>query len=227
METLGCRMWWSLYESDATFENFVTRELAYITKRPLDEVQQIPAPERETQLLAALDHQPFLFVLDGLERILIAYARMDASRLDDSEVGKEKNLRKTADPRVGSFLEKLAQVKHSRILVSSRLYPTELETTGGDSIPGTFRVKIDGLNDEDAVELWRAFDVSGSRDELLPVFRTFAKHPLLIQALAGEVKRYRRAPGDFAEWRKANPQFDPSKFPELQDAMAPVLDFDL
>src|SRR5207248_4887775 len=89
--------------------------------------------------------------LDGLERILIAYARMDASRLDDSEVGKEKNLRKTADPRVGSFLKKLAQVKHSRILVSSRLYPTELETTGGNSIPGTFRLKIDGLNDEDAV----------------------------------------------------------------------------
>ncbi|PYS25759.1 MAG: hypothetical protein DMF72_00660 [Acidobacteria bacterium] len=227
MKNLAGRMWWSFYESDATFENFVMRALAYVTKRPLDEVQQIPAPDRETQLLAVLDHEPFLFVLDGLERILIAYARMDASRLDDSEVGKEKNLRKTADPRVGSFLKKLAQAKHSRILVSSRLYPTELETSGGDSIPGTFRLKIDGLNDEDAVELWRAFDVSGSRDELLPVFRTFAKHPLLIQALAGEVKRYRRAPGDFAEWRKANPQFDPSKFPELQDAMAHVLDFAL
>lgn len=227
MKNLAGRMWWSFYESDATFENFVIRALAYVTKTSIDDVQKIAAPDRETALLAALDHEPFLIVLDGLERILIAYARMDASRLDDSEVGKEKNLRKTADPRVGSFLKKLAQVKHSRILVSSRLYPTELETTGGDSIPGTFRVKIDGLNDEDAVELWRAFDVSGSRDELLPVFNTFAKHPLLIQALAGQVKRYRKAPGDFEVWRKANPQFDPSKFPELQDAMAHVLEFAL
>src|SRR5437660_8808271 len=149
METLGCRMWWSFYESDATFENFVTRAMAYVKKWALDEVQQIPAPERETQLLAALDHNPFLLVLDGLERILIAYARMDAARLDDSEVGKEKNLRKTADPRVGGFLKKLAQVKQSRILVSSRLYPTELETSAGDSIPGTFRVMIEGLTDED------------------------------------------------------------------------------
>src|SRR6266446_4249122 len=132
MKPLAGRMWWSFYESDATFENFVTRALAYVTKRPLDEVQQIPAPERESKLLAALDHQPFLFVLDGLERILIAYARMDASRLDDSEVGKEKNLRKTSDPRVGSFLKKLAQVRRSRILVSSRLYPAELETGAGD-----------------------------------------------------------------------------------------------
>src|ERR1051325_883626 len=111
MKSLAGRMWWSFYESDATFENFVIRALAYVSERSIQEVTKIPAPERETQLLAALDYQPFLLVLDGLERILIAYARMDAARLDDSEVGKEKNLRKPADPRVGSFLKKLLQVK--------------------------------------------------------------------------------------------------------------------
>jgi len=227
MKPLAGRMWWSFYESDATFENFVTRALAYVSKRTLDDVQEIPAPEREAQLLAALDRSPFLLVLDGLERILIAYARMDASRLDDSEVGKEKGLRKTADRRVGSFLKKLAQVKNSRTLVSSRLYPAELETDGGDPIPGAFKRDITGLTDEDGVELWRAFKVRGSRDDLVPVFATFGKHPLLIQALAGEVKRYHRAPGNFAEWRKANPQFDPSKFPKLQDAMSHVLEFAL
>jgi tetratricopeptide (TPR) repeat protein len=227
MKNLAGRMWWSFYESDATFENFVIRALAYVSKRTIDEVIQIPVPERETQLLAALDHAPFLLVLDGLERILIAYARMDAARLDDSEVGKEKNLRKTADPRVGRFLQKLAQVRQSRILVSSRLYPTELETAVGDPIPGTFRIRIEGLTDEDAVELWRAFEVSGSRDDVLPVFNTFAKHPLLIQALAGEVKRYRKAPGDFEAWRKANPKFDPTKFAQTKEAMAHVLEFAL
>src|SRR5438128_8627499 len=73
MKPLAGRMWWSFYESDATFENFVTRALAYVTGAKLDEVQQIPAPERETQLLAVLDRKSFLIVLDGLERILIAY----------------------------------------------------------------------------------------------------------------------------------------------------------
>jgi tetratricopeptide (TPR) repeat protein len=227
MKPLAGRMWWSFYESDATFENFVARALAYVTKRPLDELQKIPAPERESQLLGALNREPFLLVLDGLERILIAYARMDASRLEVMQAGKEKNLRKMVDPRVGRFLKTLAQVKNSRILLSSRLYPAELETDGGEPTPGTFRCDISGLTDEDAVELWRAFDVGGSRDELLSVFAGFGKHPLLIQALAGEIKRYHRAPGNFAEWRKADPQFDPSRFPKLHEAMDHVLEFAL
>lgn len=227
MNSLAGRMWWSFYESDATFENFVTRALAYVTKRPLDAVRQIPGAACEAQLLAALNRDPFLLVLDGLERILIAYARMDASRLDDNQLSKERSLRKTTDPRVGNFFKKLAQVKNSRILISSRLYPAELETDGGDPIPGCFKYNINGLTDEDAVELWRGFGVTGSRDELVPIFSTFGKHPLLIQALAGEVKRYHRAPGDFAEWRKAAPLFDPSKFPKLQDAMVHVLEFAL
>ena len=123
MNPLAGRMWWSFYESDATFENFVTRALSYVTGRKLNEVQQIPAPERETQLLAALDRERFLIVLDGLERILVAYARMDAAHLSDDDYDRqtanfvanayglpasaaqsftgEHRLRKTADPRAG------------------------------------------------------------------------------------------------------------------------------
>lgn len=227
MKPLAGRMWWSFYESDATFENFVTRALAYVSGRALDEMQNIPAAQCEMQLLAALDREAFLIVLDGLERILIAYARMDAPRLEDSQVGNQRNLRKTADPRTGRFLKKLAQVRNSRILVSTRLYPVELETEGGDPNPGCFGHDLTSLTDEDAIELWRAFSVTGSRDLLLPVFATFDKHPLLVQALAGEVKRYRRAPGNFEEWRKAHPRFDPTKFPRLQDAMGHVLEFAL
>ena len=227
MKPLAGRMWWSFYESDASFENFVTRALAYVTRRRPDEVQQIPAPDREALLLVALDREPFLIVLDGLERILTAYARMDAARLEDSQVGNQKNLRKTADPRAGRFLKKLAQVKNSRMLVSTRLYPADLETDGGDPMPGTFRLNIEGLTDDDAVEFWRAFKITGSRDELLPVFVTFGKHPLLIQALAGEIKRYKGAPGNFQRWRKDRPHFNPTQFPILQERMAHTLEYAL
>ncbi len=223
MKPLAGRMWWSFFERDAIFENFIARALAYVTRKDLGVVQTMPAGERETQLLAALKREPFLIVLDGLERILTGYARADAAGPKD----QQKNLRKTADPNAGHFLKELAQVNNSRVLISSRHYPADLETQGQDPMWGSYRYDLSGLTDDDAVELWRAFKVAGSRDMLLQVFATFGKLPLLIQALAGEVNRYRRAPGDFEKWRKANPQFDPAKSPHLKDAMNHVLEFTL
>ena len=34
MQPLAGRLWWSFYESDASFENFVIRALAYVSQRP-------------------------------------------------------------------------------------------------------------------------------------------------------------------------------------------------
>jgi hypothetical protein len=81
MHPLAGRLWWSFYESDASFENFLMRALAYVSEQSEAEVKALPRPDREAQLLSILDEQPFLCVLDGLERILLAYHRMDASYL--------------------------------------------------------------------------------------------------------------------------------------------------
>src|SRR5216684_2027228 len=159
MKPLAGRMWWSFYESDASLENFVTRALAYVTRQTKEEIQKLPPPEQEAQLLAILDREPFLIVLDGLERILIAYARMDAARLADDDLDQrtanivagahglpesaaqsftgQHRLRKTADLRVGNFLRKLASVQSARILVSTRLYPADLQTNAGNERPGS------------------------------------------------------------------------------------------
>ncbi len=246
MKPLAGRMWWSFYESDATFENFVTRALAYVTRRPTEEVERIPAPDRESQLLAALDREPYLVVLDGLERILIAYARMDAARMSDDDLDEKTSnqvasalglpqsaaqsfpgkyhLRKTTDPRTGGFLRKLASVRSSRILVSTRLYPADLQTGTGEPIPGSLSRFLHGLNDDDALDLWRAFGVTGSHDELLRLFHTFENHPLVIRSLASEIANYRRTPGDFDKWRRSHPDFDPFRLPLVQ-VKSHILDF--
>lgn len=248
MKSLAGRMWWSFYESDARFENFVTRALAYVSRRPREEIEKLPAPEREEKLLNILDTEPFLLVLDGLERILIAYARMDAAYLRDDDLDEEAanyvtgalglpesaaqsfvgqhRLRKTADPRAGHFLRRLAAVRASRILVSTRLYPAELQTVTGGSIPNSAAIFLKGLKDDDALDLWRAMGVSGSRDALLPLFHRFENYPLLIRALAGVVANYKRAPGDFDVWRKNNPDFNPLTLP-LANVKSHVLSFAL
>ncbi len=231
MRPLAGRMWWSFYESDAYFENFVTRALAYVTRRAKEEVGLIPQPEREEQLLSVLNRKPYLLVLDGLERILTGYTLIDSAHLTDDELdehatNEEHRLRKTADPRAGDFLRKLASVRSSRILISSRLFPAELDTPSGQPYPGSFNFALKGLSDDDAINLWREFGVSGSRELLLPMFHLFENHPLLIRALASEVGSYRPAPGDFDRWRKAHPDFDPFGLP-LKQVKTHVLEFPL
>src|SRR4029077_11655521 len=86
MRPLAGRVWWSFYESDAHFDNFVARTLAYVTGRPLDEVAEMPRADREDELLAALDRSPYLVVLDGMERVLLAYSRADAAHVADDDL---------------------------------------------------------------------------------------------------------------------------------------------
>lgn len=241
------RIWWSFYESDASFENFVSHSLAYISDQTLDEVKKLNLPEQQSALLRLLEQENYLIVLDGLERILNAYARMDAAyMLDDSLldeqtanrvagayglpesagqsfVGKHQ-MRKTADIRAGQFLRKLARLKNSHILVSTRLYPADIQMPMGTPAPGCNALFLAGLSDSDALELWRAFGARGSRDTMLPVLQSFDKHPLLLQLLAYEVAEFREAPRDFDAWRKAKPDFDPFGM-DLKQVQSHVLEF--
>jgi len=248
MKRLAGRLWWSFYESDATFENFLIRALCYVSGDSEDAMRALPWPEREARLLQHLDEEPFLLVLDGLERILLAYHRMDASILADDEVDQQTanvvagaaglpstaaqsfigqhRLRQAIDPRAGRFLQKLAHVSRSRILITTRLYPSELQVPTGHPRPGCFALFLRGLSEDDALALWQGLGVSGSRADLAPIFRSVESHPLLVQALASEVANYRKAPGDFGAWRKAHPKFDPTSLPLVQ-SRTHILDYAL
>jgi tetratricopeptide (TPR) repeat protein len=217
--SLAGRMWWSFYESDAHFDNFVSRALAYVSARTKDEIEKLPQSERENALLAIFDAQPFLLVLDGFERLLLSYARMDAAHMDDvnlDTVAAQHQLRKAVDPRVGAFLRKLCHVQSTRVLVSTRLFPADLQTVTGEPRPGVFAYFLTGLSGIDAINLWRRLGAKGLSHILLPLFDTFERHPLLIQALAGEVAHYREAPGDFNIWWRNHKDFDPFGLPLVQ-----------
>ncbi len=235
MKPLTGQMWWSFYESDAGFENFLNRALCYASDRAEDEVRKLAWQDRENELLRHLTEKPYLLVLDGLERILLAYHRMDASRLADDDYDEQTanyvadtvglppsaaqsftgqhRLRQSIDPRADNFLRRLSQVTESRILISTRLYPLALQLPTRNPRPGCFAYFLSGLQDDDAIGLWRALGAKGSRQELVPIFRSFESHPLLVQALAGQVARDRKTPGDFTAWQTAHPQFNPTKLP--------------
>jgi hypothetical protein len=245
---LAGRMWWSFYESDAHWENFIIRALAYVSGLSEREVREMKSPEREDQLWQILDQQPFLVVLDGLERILLAYARMDAAQMLDDDLDQEtaheermfagipENIRETylqkhrlrqcIDANAGRFLRRLTAIRASRILVSTRLYPAELQTITAQPRPACAVRFLKGLSDDDAINLWREFGVTGSRDQLLKLFNTFGNYPLLIRALAGEIAEYKSAPGDFDQWIAENPEFNPGDL-DLKNAKTHVLEYAL
>jgi tetratricopeptide (TPR) repeat protein len=228
MKPLAGRMWWSFYESDASFDNFVVRALAYVTERTREDVERDTRPsEREEQLLAVINREPFLFVLDGFERTLVAYARADGALAPSESVALpsagERRLRRVADPRAGNFLRKLTRVQASRVLVRTRLFPEDLQTVTGDPVAGSYVFHLGGLSDDDALELWRTLGVSGAPTSLLPALNASGNHPLFVQTLASEVANYRRAPGDFDAWSQAHPGFDPFSL-SLAQARTHVLD---
>ncbi len=242
------RLWWSFYESDAHWENFIIRALAYVSGQSEKAVREMKSPDREDQIWRILDQKPFLLVLDGLERTLLAYARMDAAQMLDDDLDEQTanyidqaqclgksagksfidkhQLRRTTDHGAGQFLRRLARMNHSRVLVSTRLFPAELQVETGHTCPGCFRKDLSGLNDDDSLKLWREFKVSGSREQLLPVFNSVQNYPLLIRALSGEVAAFRSAPGDYDKWRRANQHFNPSRLP-LKNAETHILEYAL
>jgi tetratricopeptide (TPR) repeat protein len=245
---LAGRMWWSFYESDAHWDNFIIRALAYVSGLSAKKVREMKSPEREVQLWQTLDQQPFLLVLDGLERILLAYARMDAAQMLDDDLDQEtaheermfagvpENIRETylqkhrlrqcIDANAGRFLRRLTTIRASRILVSTRLYPAELQTNTAQPWPACFVRFLKGLSNDDAINLWREFGVTGSRDQLLKIFNAFGNYPLLIRALAGEIAEYKPAPGNFDQWIAENPDFNPGDL-DLKNAKTHVLEYAL
>jgi tetratricopeptide (TPR) repeat protein len=245
---LAGRMWWSFYESDAHWENFIIRALAYVSGLSEKEVREMKSPEREELLWQILDQKPFLLVLDGLERILLAYARMDFAQMLDDDLDQETaheermfagipediretylqkhRLRQCVDANAGRFLRRLTTIHASRVLVSTRLYPAELQTFTAQPWPACFVVFLKGLSNDDALNLWREFGVTGSRDQLLKLFNTFGNYPLLIRALAGEIAEYKPAPGNFDQWIGENPDFNPGEL-DLKNAKTHVLEYAL
>ena len=65
--------WYSFYERGATMADFCRRALAYITGERFDSFRRTKTPELGQRLLHHIQARPCLIILDGLERLLIAY----------------------------------------------------------------------------------------------------------------------------------------------------------
>lgn len=195
------RLWYSFYEGGADMAAFAAHAFTYVTEQPLANFRGRKLSELTGMLVAALRRRPFLLVLDGLERVLVAYHRLDASQTRDDEVGSGKDDRACIKPADGDLLRQLVAVGPSKILITSRLLPTALLNKSGELLPGARHLLLGGLAPDDALTLIRSVGVRGDGVAIQRYLKeNFDNHPQIVGVVAGLVKDYFREPGNFDRW---------------------------
>lgn len=201
------RFWYSFYEQGAVMSGFCRAALEYVTGAPARTFDKQPMSELAARLLVELDRKPWLLVLDGLERILVAYHRIDAPQLADEDADKptdeigNRPPTQAIRPEDDEFLRKLAAVKTSKLLVTTRLTPLAFLNKARMPLPGVRREPLPGLRPPDAEELIRACGITGDGAAIQAYLQTNCDcHPLVVGALAGLINDYLPALGDFDKW---------------------------
>jgi hypothetical protein len=201
------RFWYSFYEKGAVMAAFCRQALAYVTMRPEGEFAKLSKPELFDRLVSELEKRPWLMVLDGLERILVAYRRHDAAQLRDEEADTTTDQIGQRDPCAAirteddELLRRLAAVAPSKILVSSRLMPLALVNRSSTRVPGVRHEILPGLRPVDAEAMIRACGVTGRSQAIQAYLQTNCDcHPLVGGVLAGLINNYPPDRGNFDRW---------------------------
>jgi tetratricopeptide (TPR) repeat protein len=181
--------WWSFYEGESSFSAFLDSALYYVSRGTYESGEAVPDDHKVRSLVALLQQNRFLLALDGFERQLTGYASLNAAYLGDSVSEKDRTM---VDSTAKLFFRHFLSVQcGSRILITSRLYPLEL-----DGMAGCRRENLFGLSSEDGEAFLRAQGVSGGSVEIRAACERYGYHPLALRLMAGLVVNDPVHPGD-------------------------------
>jgi hypothetical protein len=199
------RLWYSFYERGADMRDFAITALGYMTQQPPEALRKLPEDKVTDALLRQLQRQPWLLVLDGLERVLAAYHRSDAAQSQDDDIERDtgKKDAKPTDcirPADDDLLRQLAASGPSRLLMTSRLMPHALWV---DYAPrtGVRHEALHGLAPDDAEAMLRRARITGDRERMQRyMHQIIGGHPLVVGFVAGLVRNALWAGMNFDRW---------------------------
>ncbi len=198
--------WYSFYEKGAVMADFCRRALAYMTGQPLKAFGKKKQPELTELLVRQLQARCWLLILDGLERVLVAYHRHDAAQLADEQAGRTDEIARrdpcsAIRPLDDDLLRQLAAASPSKILITSRLVPRVLLNAASQPIPGVLHERLPGLRPADAEALLRTCGVRGDSQQMQDYLQRHCDcHPLVTGIVAGLVNDYLPDRGHFDAW---------------------------
>jgi tetratricopeptide (TPR) repeat protein len=185
-------LWWSFYERGGDFAAFLNEAITYASAARID-AQALPsATEKVKSLLALLQQRRLLLVLDGFERELRAYASLSAAHPGLAPVEDSRgNFRACVNPHAADLLRRLAGPLQSRVLLTTRHFPREL-----DGLMGCRRMELNALSAEDAVAFFRAQGIRGTRAEIHAACVPYGYHPLALRLLVALIAHDPARPRD-------------------------------
>ncbi len=201
------QLWYSFYEQGTDLKDFCVHALAYTRNLPPKTFRGLHTIDLAAALRRDLDAKPWLLILDGLERVLVAYNRAGKEYMTDEEaivvrddLGLDREPRSCSRPEDDEAMAMLAQAERGKLLVSSRLMPTAL-ITAEQPIPGVSRIALEGLASADAEKVLRNAGVRGDGWRMQRFLdENFACHPLTVGVVAGQVMTLPAARSDFDLW---------------------------
>ena len=200
------RFWWSFYDGSASMIRFLREMVAYFTETSSSTVRKLRREELPILALDELRKRPNLVVLDGFERLLLAYHQYDPSKVTDENVEEDRRLNKHSmiDSFGYDFVRGLTRPMPSKVLITSRMTPDALQGASGALLPGVDEMRLPGLTNVDVVSVLQQLGVSAHGTDVANFFGPLDNHPLLIAVVAGMVRDYRDSPGDFAAWLRSS-----------------------
>jgi hypothetical protein len=186
-------LWWSFYGRETGFGAFLDGAVTYASGGSVDPAAIPSAHEKAEALVDLLGEHRLLLVLDGFERQLRAYAELSAVyRRDVAFDSGDGDSHVCIDPHAAAFLARAAAGPlPSRVLLTSRLFPRELDGTAGCR-----HEELTGLDPADAVVFFRAVGVKGTRAKIEAACAAYGYLPLALRLLAGMIVGDKGMPGD-------------------------------
>jgi tetratricopeptide (TPR) repeat protein len=181
-------IWWSFYEKESGFDSFLAEALTHLGI----ETKERSSRQQVNDLLDVMQSTGLLIVLDGFERLLRQYGRMDAALQEDDEDAEiDPSQRDCTSQSAETFLRGLSDKKIiSKVLVTSRLLPRVLEGKDGKLQRGCHEVNLKGFSPDDAVTYFHNEGIKkATRAEIIEVCSAYGYHPLSLSLLVGWINR--------------------------------------
>ncbi len=188
-------VWWSFYEKESGFESFLSETLKHLGVEVKESARQ-----QVNDLLEALRGTNILIVLDGFERLLRQYGRMDAAlQSDDEDADIDPSQRDCSSPLTETFLRGLSGAgMKSKVLMTTRLCPRALESADGKLLKGCRDESLSAFSPDDAVTYFHNEGIKATRAEIIAACSAYGYHPLSLSLLVGLINEDHEQRGDIA-----------------------------